>query len=80
MPKEQEVLKPIPALYKTNALNLLAFAYIRGVRETVHTVTEKQAIKMFMNSFELEEDEFNLDSALFTYSRTKKKETSRKRK
>lgn len=62
----------IPALYKRTALNQMMFAFILGVKATLHTVTTQQAILMFMESFELTHEEFNLDSALVIYNRMQK--------
>lgn len=72
MPSLNEIQKQIPALYRQNALNLSLFAYIRGVRAALHTVTVVQAIDMFMNDYGLEEDDFNRKSALTTYNRMQK--------
>lgn len=72
MAKEQKVLNPIPALYKHSSLNVMLFAYIRGVQSALHTITIRKAIDMFMAEFNLNHDEFNIDSAIVTYHRLNK--------
>lgn len=72
MPKLSETQKQIPALYRQNALNLSLFAYIRGVRSALHTVSVAQAIDMFMKDYGLDDDTFNRNSALTTYDRMQK--------
>ena len=72
MPKTSEIEKLIPKIYRQNALNLSLFAYIRGVRTALHTVTVVQAIDMFMEDYGLDDDNFNRGSALTTYNRMQK--------
>ncbi len=69
MPKETTIEAAIPRLYKRPALNLLMFGYVRGAREVLHTVTVKQAISDFMDLFDLDHDQYNIDSALVTFHR-----------
>lgn len=79
MPKLSEIQKQIPALYRQNALNLSLFAYIRGVRSALHTVTVIKAIDMFMEDYGLDDDNFNRSSALTTYNRMQKELITLKR-
>lgn len=69
MAKETPIEQTIPRLYKRNALYLLMFGYIRGCRDTLHTMTIEHAIRAFMSDMELEEDDFNFESAKCTYFR-----------
>lgn len=79
MPKLSEIEKQIPALYRRNALNLSLFAYVRGVRSALHTITVVQAIDMFMGDYGLNDDNFNRGSALTTYNRMQKELINLKR-
>lgn len=72
MPKRTQIENLIPALYKRSVLNIALFAYIRGVRSTLPTLTLAQAVDMFMEDWGLDEDEFNRNSALTTYDRMQK--------
>ena len=72
MPKPSEIEKQIPKLYRQNAINLSLFAYVRGVRAALHTVTVPQAILMFMDDYGIEPDELNTKSCLTTYNRMQK--------
>lgn len=47
----------------------LMYGYIKGARASLHTITIKQAVMMFMDDFELDEDSFNSDSAMNTFFR-----------
>lgn len=68
MPKLNNLEKGIPALYRRSALSMLMFGYVQGVRATLHTVTVKAAIRMFMTHYGLTDDNYNADSALTTFN------------
>lgn len=72
MPRVTELEKEIPKLYRRSALNMLMFAFVRGARAALHTLTIKDAILMFMEDFELDDDEFNYQTALTTYAQMQK--------
>ena len=78
MPKRTQIENLIPALYKRSVLNIALFAYIRGVRSTLPTLTLAQAVDMFMEDWGLDEDEFNRNSALTTYDRMQKELINKK--
>lgn len=70
MAVQTNIEKTIPALYKRNTLNTAMFAFVRGARCTLHTLTVKDAILMFMTDYGLEEDDdYNSSSAEATYYR-----------
>lgn len=69
MPVQTAAEKQIPALYKRTALNLSMFAFVRGVRFTLHTISIADAIGMFMDSYGLDEDDLNRKSAQSTFMR-----------
>ncbi len=68
MARMSEAVKQVPAIFRYNTLNALMFGYVRGVRETLHTVTIEAALYMFMDSVGLTEDDFNIDSAKVIYN------------
>ena len=69
MPVQTEIEKTIPDLYKRSALNHLMFGFVRGVRETLHTVSVHDAVFMFMECFGLDDDSYNSKSAMTTFAR-----------
>lgn len=69
MEQVSNIEKLVPRMYRRSALNLLMFGYINGVRSTLHTVTVKEAVLMFMRDFQLDSDDFNEDSASVIYYR-----------
>ncbi len=72
MPKQINIQLSIPALYKRSALNHLMFGFVTGVRATLHTVTIKEAVYMFMDAYGLSHEDYNSDSALITFNRMQK--------
>ena len=68
MPKTNPIEESIPKLYRRNALNLSMFAFIRGVRAALPTVSVPLAIDMFMEHYGLNDDNFNRGSARNTYN------------
>lgn len=73
MPKLNEIEKQIPELYRANALSLSLFAYVRGARSALHTITVSQAVDMFMAEYGLTDDTYNKESAVTTYNRMQNK-------
>lgn len=69
MPKQSNVEKIIPAIYKRTALSQMMFAYVLGCRSALHTVSVEQAILMFMEEFDITHDEYNTESAEVIYHR-----------
>lgn len=69
MPKDINLVGDIPKLYKRNAISLLLFGYIKGVRATLHTITISKAIDMFIEDFGLSDDKVNRESLKTTYNR-----------
>ena len=72
MPKITGIEARIPAIYRRSALNHMMFGYVTGVRATLHTIPMRDALLMFMESFGLDDDDFNIASALTTYNRMQK--------
>ena len=70
--KGHEVENKIPKLYKRTAINLLMYGYVTGVRATLHTIHVGDAIIMFMETFGLSHEEYNIDSAKVIYNRMQK--------
>lgn len=69
MSKVSKIERTIPSLYRRTALSQYMFAFVLGVRATLHTVTVKDAISMFMKQFNLTEEQYSADSAMVTYNR-----------
>lgn len=73
MPKPSEIEKQIPELFRANALNLMLFGYVRGVKSALHTLTISQAVDMFMKEYGLTDDNYNRESAITSYNRMQNK-------
>lgn len=72
MPKKNKIEYAIPRLYRSNALSLLLFGYIKGARSTLHTITIDEAITMFMSDFNLTDEDINTESAKVIFNRMQK--------
>lgn len=69
---ENKITSPIAAIYKRNALNLLMFGYVKGVRETIHTVTIAEALERFRVLMDIDPDCFNANSMAMEFNRMNK--------
>ena len=69
MPKEKELTKCIPKIYKRNAENIMLFCWVNAQRQILPTITLDQAI---WNFFKFTDIEWDMESAVSTYSRLQK--------
>jgi hypothetical protein len=69
MPKEKQLRKLIPKIYKWNAENLGLFFFIKGQQSIVPTITIDQAIH---NYFRFIGDDWDIETARAIYSRLQK--------
>lgn len=72
MPKEKEVIKIIPKIYKWKTENLGLFFFVRGQLQLVPTMTIDLAIRNFMRFTGISPDEWDIDSARATYTMLQK--------
>ena len=72
MAKESKLEGTIPKLYKRNALHLLLYGYVTGVRSTLHTIDIPMAISMFIEDFNIDPEDINEESAKVIYGRMRK--------
>ena len=61
MPKEKDLSKCIPKIYKRNAENIMLFSWVNAQRQIVPTVTIEQAIWNYFRF--IEDDSWDVDSA-----------------
>lgn len=66
MPKEKEITKLIPKMYKWNFENMGLFIFVQAQKQIVPAITLDQAI---WNYFRFTGVEWDLDSARATYGR-----------
>jgi hypothetical protein len=59
----------IPKLYKRQAIDLLVFAYTKGVRKALPSVSVRESIMLFMVEFNVDESEFPLERLRKEYYR-----------
>lgn len=63
MSRTSKTVNLVPPIFRYNALNLLMYGYVTGVRSTLHTITIEAAIRQFIEVYGLSEDEFKIESA-----------------
>jgi hypothetical protein len=66
MPREKEMTKCIPKIYKRNAENIMLFSWVNAQRQIIPTITNEQAI---WNFFRYTGVDWDMESAMSTYSR-----------
>jgi hypothetical protein len=59
----------IQKLYRRSAENLLMFAFVRGARATLHTVTIDKALEMFREDMGISIDDFSISSNRTIFNR-----------
>jgi hypothetical protein len=69
MPREKELTKCIPKIYKRNAENIMLFSWVNAQRQVVKTITLEQAIWNFLK---FTDTDWDMESAMSTYSRLQK--------
>lgn len=69
MPREKEMTKCIPKIYKRNAENIMLFSWVNAQRQIIPTITNEQAI---WNFFRYTGVDWDMESAMSTYSRLQK--------
>ena len=69
MPKEKEITKIIPKIYKVNAENIMLFCWVNAQRQVLPTITLEQAI---LNYFRFTDIELDMESAKMTFVRLQK--------
>jgi hypothetical protein len=69
MSKEKPFENRIPAFYKKNAIDMALFGYVKGMRRGLPTVKINKSIRLFLDDFGLNEDEYPEDSAVRAYTR-----------
>jgi hypothetical protein len=79
MSLEKNIRKTIPALYKCQAEDLLLFGWVTGQQRIVSTISTRQSVQMFMEFYDISEDEWSQEAALMTMSRMREKYHSSRR-
>lgn len=69
MPKPKGYAINIPRLYKWQALDNICFGYVNGLRAAAPSTSITEAIKIFLDAFELCEDTYCFDNAKAGYYR-----------
>lgn len=72
MGKEAEFKKHIPALYKRGHLETALFSWVNCARYMFTTVSVDSAIMGFYKYYEIDEEEYPLNTARLTYYRMQK--------
>jgi len=72
MPKDKELTRLIPRMYKWNLENIGLFFFIKAQVTLIPTITMDQAIKNFRREIGISIDEWDDESIRSTYSRLQK--------
>jgi len=72
MPKEKNITKSIPKIYKRNAENIMLFCWVKAQKQVIPTVTLEQAISNFFRFACINVDEWDMESAKTTFNRLQK--------
>ena len=69
MSKIKPCLKKIPAFYRKQAVDIMLFAHVTALQKYQMSVVD--AIIDFRNTYDLDEDDYPLDSARVSYTNMK---------
>jgi len=69
MPREKEYYINIPKALRAQTLDNWMFAFVTGIRTALPSVGIVNAIGIFMKKFNINEDEYPIDSATVTYNK-----------
>ena len=69
MPKDKELTRLIPRIYKWNYENLALFIWVKAQMSLIRTITLDQAIQGYMKFTGITFEDWDLDSMKSTYTR-----------
>lgn len=69
MPKCKNYLVDIDKFYKFQTFDHLMFGYVQGLRKALPSMKVSQAIKLFLEAFAIEEDNYCFETARGQYYR-----------
>lgn len=69
MPKCKNYLLNIDRFYKFQTFDHIMFGYVQGLRKALPSMSVSDAIKQFLKSFDIQEDDYCYDAARQTYYR-----------
>jgi len=73
MPKKKKFYVNLPRLLIHESLDLIFFGYLMGTKDILPSVEIRRMAEMFMDTFNLSEDDYPLDYAMTNYYRMFKK-------
>jgi hypothetical protein len=69
MTPQERVKISIPKLYRRQALDMLMFGFVGGMKAALPSLTINECLQMFQKEHSFSEDEYPLRSAWQTYNR-----------
>lgn len=69
MPRCKNYLINVPKFYRFQSFDHIMFGYIHGLRKALPSMSVTAAVKQFLESFGIEEDEYCFDNAKQNYYR-----------
>jgi hypothetical protein len=67
---QRKFSETLNSFYRSNAEDLMLFAWVQGMQKTNPDVKLKTCVEMFLIYFEISEEELSLNTALRNYHRT----------
>jgi len=77
MPREKESLKLIPKIYKRNYEDISMFFYVLALRKTISAMSIQKCLYMYFGEVGI--DDYNIESAMTTFTRMQKEYIELKR-
>lgn len=68
MPKCKDYMIDVPKFYRYSAIDHIMFGYVQGLRKALPSMKIHEAIRMFLDSFEVENN-YCFDTAKASYYR-----------
>jgi hypothetical protein len=72
MPKEKELTRCIPKIYKYNAENIMLFAWVTAQKQAIPTITLHQSIRGYFKFINASFEDWDIESAIATFGKLQK--------
>jgi len=69
MPRDKKFYIDIPKMYRYDTIDKLMFGYIMGIQDGMPSLTLKRGMEMFMDKYNLDEDNYPMEQGLQTWYR-----------
>lgn len=66
---KKNVFVDVPSLYKKQALDLIMYGYVHGIQTAMPSVSVREAVKIFIENNDFNDDDFSWESAQTAFFR-----------